>query len=133
MLATADYGSVRNAVRVYDPAKLAVCAKTSDPGVLVEQHPCGAFVQQLHWVDSRQTLLVIENQIVGRRWRLVPTDFWNTPDLRTVKPYDDLPGQDELEGFSMIDPEHCVLVTSSKTNNCTMATISLPHFEENHP
>lgn len=124
-LATADYGSVKNAVRIYDPAKLAVVSKTSDPGVLIEQHPCGAFVQQLHWVDSKQTLLIIENQIVGRRWRLVPADLWHTPDLRDIKPYDDLLGLDELEGFSMIDPDHCVLVTSSRANNCTMARISL--------
>ena len=48
---------------------------------------------------------MIQNQIVGRRWRLVPvTDLWHTPDLRSIKPYDDLPGLDELEGFSMIDP-----------------------------
>jgi hypothetical protein len=124
-LATADYVHVNNAVRVYDPAKLAVVSKTSDPGVLIEQHPCGAFVQQLHWVDSRQELLVIENQIEGRRWRIVPTELWNTPDLRVIKPYDDLPGKDELEGFSMIDPDHCVLVTSSRVNNCTVATINL--------
>jgi hypothetical protein len=125
-LATADYGSVRNAVRIYDPAKLAVVSKTSEPGVLIEQHPCGAFVQQLHWVDSRQELIVIENQIVGRRWRLVPVDLWHTPDLRTIQPYDALPGLDELEGFSMIDPQHCVLVTSSRSNNCTMGKIVLP-------
>jgi hypothetical protein len=127
LLATADYGNVNNAVRIYDPAKLATATKTSEPGVLVEQHPCGAFVQQLHWVDSRQTLLIIENQIVGRRWRLVPVDdLWHTPDLRPIKPYDDLPGLDELEGFTMLDPRHCVLVTSSRANNCTVATISLP-------
>jgi hypothetical protein len=126
-LATADYGSVKNAVRIYDPARLAVVSRTSEPGVLIEQHPCLPFVQQLHWVDARQELLVIQNQIVGRRWRLVPvTDLWHTPDLRTIKPYDDLPGLDELEGFSMIDPQHCVLVTSSRNNNCTMAKIELP-------
>jgi hypothetical protein len=127
LLATADYGNVDNAVRVYDPARLAVVSKTSEPGVLVERHPCGAFVQQLNWVDSRQTLLVIENQIVGRRWRLVPADLWHTPDLRTIKPYDELPGTDELEGFSMLDPQHCVLVTSSRTNNCTVGLIRLPN------
>ncbi len=124
-LATADYGSVRNAVRIYDPVKLATVSKTSEPGVLIEQHPCLPFVQQLHWIDSRQTLMVIQNQIVGRRWRLVPVDLWHTPDLRVVPPYDELPYPNELEGFSMIDPEHCVLVTSSRENNCTVGKIAL--------
>jgi hypothetical protein len=123
-LATADYGSVQNAVRVYDPAKMATAKKTSEPGVLIEQHPCLPFVQQLHWIDSRQTLMVIQNQIVGRRWRLVPCDLWHTPDLRAVPPYDALPYPNELEGFSMIDPEHCVLVTSSRENNCTVAKVA---------
>lgn len=125
-LATADYGGVRNAVRIYDPAKLAVAGKTSELGVLVEQHPCGAFVQQLHWIDSRQTLLVIENQIAGRRWRLVAADLWHSPDLRMITPYDALPYPNELEGCCLIDPDHCVLVTSSRENNCTMARIVLP-------
>jgi hypothetical protein len=56
----------------------------------------------------------------------VPVDLWHTPDLRTIQPYDALPGLDELEGFSMIDPQHCVLVTSSRSNNCTMGKIVLP-------
>jgi hypothetical protein len=125
LLATADYGHVNNAVRIYDPARLAVVSKTSESGVLIERHPCGAFVQQLHWVDPRQELLIIENKIEGRRWRIVPTDLWRTTDLRSIAPYDELPGLDELEGFSLIDPEHCVLMTSSRANNCTVAKIHL--------
>jgi hypothetical protein len=125
LLASADYGSVDNQVRMYDPEKLATAHKTSEPGVVVARIPCLPFVQQLHWVDSRETLVVIQNQIVGRRWRLVAAKPWTTPDLRTIPPYDALPNTDELEGFTMLDPEHCVLVTSSRKNNVTLATIHL--------
>ncbi len=127
-LATADYGNISNAVRIYDPVRLATAHKTSDAGVLVERHPCLPFVQQLHWIDSRHTLMVVQNQVVGRRWRLVPADLWHTPDLRSLPPYDDLPYANELEGFSMIDQDHCLLVTSSRQNNCTVGKIV---FNEN--
>ena len=41
LLATADYGHVRNAVRLYDPERLATALHTSDPGVAVTAFPCG--------------------------------------------------------------------------------------------
>ncbi len=126
LLATADYGAVRNAVRLYDPQRLAAAARTSEAGVLVRRFPCGPFVQQLHWVDSHGLLVVVQNQVEGRRWRLVPADLWATPDLRAVRPYDALPRPDELEGFSLLDPTHCVLVTSGRADNVTIGRISLP-------
>ena len=126
LLATADYGSVGNAVRLYDPTAMATARRSGEPGVLVRQFPCGPFVQQLHWIDSRSLLMVIQNQIEGRRWRLLPADPWLTPDLRTVPPYDALPRPDELEGFSLLDPGHCVLVTSGRRDNVTIARITLP-------
>ena len=124
-LATADYGQVRNEVRFYDPAKLATAHKTSEAGVLAARFPCTPWVQQLHWLDSKGLLVVIQNQIEGRRWRLTVVDPWATPDYRTATPYDGLPFANELEGFTMLDPEHCVLVTSSRENN---ATFGLVHF-----
>ena len=126
LLATADYGHVDNAVRLYDPVKLAAAKRTSDAGVLVERHPCGPFVQNLHWVDTRGTLLVIHNPVEGRRWRLVAADLWTTPDLRTLPPYDDFTNADELEGFTMLDPDRCLFVTSSRRDNVTVAHIRLP-------
>ena len=132
LLATADYGHARNAVRLYDPQRLAAADRTSEPGVLVTQFPCGPWVQQLHWVDSHGLLLLIQNQIEGRRWRLVPCDLWATADLRTLPPFDDLPRPDELEGFSLIDPTHCVLVSSGRTDNLTVARIGLPTAPRQH-
>jgi hypothetical protein len=73
MLATANYGQVKNAVRVYDPALLANAKSTSESLVLVEQFTCGPWVQQLHWIDAPGLLMLVQNQIEGRRWRLTPT------------------------------------------------------------
>ena len=127
LLATADYGAVRNAVRLYDPARLATAKRTGEPGVLVRQVPCGPYVQQLHWVDDRGLLVMAQNQTEGRRWRLVAAaDPWALSDLRDVPPYDALPRSDELEGFSLIDADHAVLVTSSGTDNVTVARVRWP-------
>ena len=110
---------------MYDPALLVTAKKTSEAGVLVNHFPCLPFVQQLHWIDERGTLLMIENQIEGRRWRLVAIDPWTTPDFRAVKPFDDLPNRDELEGCTMLDNNHCLLVTSSRAGNVTSAKIEI--------
>jgi hypothetical protein len=130
LLATADYGQVRNAVRLYDPVRLAAAPRTSEPGVLVSRYPCGPWVQNLHWVDSHGLLLIIQNQIEGRRWRLVPADPWSTSDLRPLPVYDALPRPDELEGFSLLDPTHCVLVTSGRADNVTIGRITLPSTDQ---
>ncbi len=66
--------------------------------MLVARLPCGPFVQQLHWVDGRGTLVVVQNQAEGRRWRLVPADPWATPDLRAAAPYDALAAAGRARG-----------------------------------
>jgi hypothetical protein len=125
LLATADYGHINNEVRFYDPAKLATAHSTSESGVMVAHVPCGPWVQQLHWIDERHELIIIQNQIEGRRWRVRAVDPWNTADYSAVTPFDQLPGQNELEGFTMISPDRCILVTSSRMNNVTFGKIDL--------
>ena len=44
-------------------------------------------------------------------------------DFRSLRPYDVIPDPTELEGFTMIDREYCVLVTSSPKNNVTIARL----------
>ena len=105
---------------------MAEAHRTGEPGVLAGSLPCGPFVQQLHWVDRRGVLVLVQNPSAGRGWRLVAADPWATPDLRAVPPYDALPRADELEGFSLLDPEHCVLVTSGRTGNVTVGRVTLP-------
>jgi hypothetical protein len=121
LLATADYGQIRNAVRFYDPAKLATAQRTTDPGVLVDQIPCGPWVQQLHWIDERGVLVLAQNQIEGHRWQLTAADPWAVRDLRTVAPFDSFTATNELEGFTLLDPRRCLLVTSSRADNVTFA------------
>jgi hypothetical protein len=125
LLATADYGSRANAVRYYDPAKLATAHKTSDPGVMVASYPCGPFVQQLHWIDERGELLIIQNITGGRGWRLRAVHPWSTPVYSAVPPLDLAP-KNELEGATLLSMDECILVTSSRGDNVTFAAFALP-------
>ena len=131
LLATADYGQVNNAVRFYDPARLATARATSDPAVLVDQFLCAPWVQQLHWVDTSNLLMMVQNQVEGLQWRLTPTYPWQpgTPkDFRAVTPFDEIRDPTELEGFTMIDTEFCILVTSSRSDNVTIARLKKPRM-----
>ena len=75
---------------------------------------------------NKSLLIIAQNQIEGRRWRLTPAYPWKTgysDDFRTITPDDDIPYASELEGFSMIDREFCVLVNSSSKENVTIARL----------
>ena len=74
-VATADYGDKDNAVRLYDPTLLAKAKKTSEPGVLVKKFTCSPWVQNLHWIPSKGVLVLIQNQLEGRRWRFTFLDL----------------------------------------------------------
>jgi len=129
LLASADYGPVKNAVRFYDPELLSTVRRTSSPSVLVGQVSTSPWVQQLHWVDSRNLLVLAQNQIEGRRWRLTVSNPWkvHSPDgLASVPPYDAITDTTELEGFTMLDHEFCVLVSSSRTDNVVLARVTFP-------
>lgn len=118
-VATADYGDHANEVRLYDPARLATAKKTSEPGVLVKKFTCSPWVQNLHWVPERGILVLIQNQIEGRRWRFTFVDLaksiaaGNEQVIRQI----DVDKADELEGFTLLNGTAGVAVTSSRTNN----------------
>lgn len=103
-VATADYGQRANEVRLYEPTALAKARKTSEPGVLVTKFTCGPWVQNLHWIPGRNVLVLIQNQIEGRRWRFTLLDFPRSVEtgqavvLNTI----DLDRTDELEGFTLL-------------------------------
>ncbi len=126
-VATADYGPVRNEVRLYDPAKLSRAKKTSEPGVLVKKFSCTPWVQNLHWIPSKGVLVLIQNQIEGRRWRFMFLDLKKSIEtgqqhvLRIV----DIDRVDELEGFTLLDSLTTgMAVSSSRRDNVGLMGLS---------
>ncbi|RFZ92752.1 hypothetical protein D0C36_15250 [Mucilaginibacter conchicola] len=119
-VATADYGDKGNEVRLYDPEKLAHCSKTSEPGVLFKKFTCTPWVQNVHWVAKKGILILIQNQIEGRKWRFTYVDFKKSVDagtMQVIKQVDINSRMDELEGFTFINDSKGIAVTSSRKNN----------------
>jgi hypothetical protein len=119
-VATADYGPQGNEVRLYDPARLAKARKTSEPGVLVKKFTCSPWVQNLLWVPSKGTLVLIQNQVEGRRWRFTLLDLNQSlaAGHEVVRQVIDVDKADELEGFTLLgDVVKGLAVSSSRRDN----------------
>ena len=124
-VATADYGDHGNEVRLYDPEKLAQCQKTSEPGVLFKKFTCTPWVQNLHWLPKEKMLVLIQNQVKGRKWRFTYVDFEasvNAGQMKVIKQIDINQRADELEGFTSISKTRGIAVTSSRKNNVSYLT-----------
>lgn len=123
-VATADYGNNKNQVRLYDPEKLANASKTSESGVLYKKFGCSPWVQNLNWISEKGILMLIQNQIEGRKWRFTFLDLEKSIDagkevvINTI----DIPNKnDELEGFAIASGlKKGIGVTSSKNNNVNL-------------
>jgi hypothetical protein len=120
-VATADYGNHGNEVRLYDPEKLKNCSKTSEPGVLFKKFTCTPWVQNLNWIAKKGILVLIQNQIEGRKWRFTYVDLEKSIDSgkqEVIKVVDIDERADELEGFAFIgNNSHGIAVTSSRKKN----------------
>jgi hypothetical protein len=127
-VATADYGNRANEVRLYDPALLAKAKKTSEPGVVYKKFTCGPWVQNMQWIPSKGLLLLIQNQIEGRKWRFTYVDLRKSLEsgkAEIVRTVDDIARPDELEGFSFLDKlSKGVAVTSSRRDNVNFIDIN---------
>lgn len=126
-VATADYGDKANEVRLYDPIALAKAQKTSEAGVLVKKFTCSPWVQNLHWIPAKGVLVLIQNQVEGRRWRFTFLDFKKSVEsgreqvIKTI----DVDKADELEGFALLgDLKSGLAVTSSRSNNANFMNLS---------
>lgn len=126
-VATADYGEHGNEVRLYDPQKLKNCKKTTDPGVLYKKFTVTPWVQNLHWVAEKNTLVLIQNQIEGRKWRFTFVDLeksLNSGKMEVIGMQDMNNRQDELEGFSFLgNTDKGIAVSSSRKDNVNYMTI----------
>lgn len=127
-VATADYGSRANEVRLYDPAVLKNAKKTTDKGVLYKKFTCSPWVQNLHWIAEKGLLLLIQNQTEGKKWRFTYVDLEES--IRTGKEHVvkviDIEREDELEGFAFVshDNQKGIAVTSSRFNNVNMINMN---------
>lgn len=126
-VATADYGDKGNEVRLYDPTLLQHAKKTSEQGVLVKKFTCTPWVQNLHWVPGKNILVLIQNQVEGRRWRFTYLDLNKSIEtgmqqlIKTI----DLDRTDELEGFTFLDKDtKGIAVSSSRRDNVNNMNIS---------
>jgi hypothetical protein len=127
-VATADYGNHGNEVRLYDPEKLKTCAKTSEPGVLYKKFTCTPWVQNLNWVAGKGILVLVQNQIEGRKWRFTYVDLEKSIDSgkqEVIKVTDIDRRADELEGFALTGSNtKGIAVTSSRKNNVNFMKVS---------
>ncbi|MCR8556619.1 hypothetical protein KXD93_03155 [Mucilaginibacter sp. BJC16-A38] len=120
-VATADYGNHGNEVRLYDPERLSHCSKTSEPGVLYKKFTCTPWVQNLYWLDDKGIIVLIQNQIEGRKWRFTYVDLEKsiqTGQQEVIKEVNVDARGDELEGFAFTgQADKGIAVTSSRKNN----------------
>ncbi|MDQ1089970.1 hypothetical protein [Siphonobacter sp. SORGH_AS_1065] len=126
VVATADYGSKNNKVRLYDPERLKNASKTSEPGVVLKKFKCSPLVQNLHWIPEKRQLVLIQNQTEGRKWRLTFLDFDRSVEQgsEVVLKVIDFNNADELEGFSILSQKNKgLIVTSSKALNTHMVAL----------
>lgn len=126
-VATADYGGKANEVRLYDAALLQYAKKTSEKGILVKKFTCSPWVQNLHWIPGKNILVLIQNQIEGRKWRFTFLDFEKsmaTGTEQVIKVVDINDRPDELEGFTFLDDtKKGIAVSSSRKSNANMMEI----------
>jgi hypothetical protein len=126
-VATADYGEKTNEVRLYDPALLKTAQKTSAKGVLYKKFSCSPWVQNLCWIPGKNLLLLIQNQVEGKKWRFTYIDLAKSIGagkaevIRVVET--DRP--DELEGYAFAGSlNKGIAVSSSRKNNATMMDVN---------
>lgn len=126
-VATADYGNKANEVRLYDPAVLKTAKKTSDKNVLYKKFTCSPWVQNLHWVADKGMLILIQNQIEGRKWRFTFLDIEKSIEngKASVIKVIDIDRNDELEGFTFLNNyKEGIAVTSSGKNNVNRVAVN---------
>jgi beta-glucosidase len=128
LLATADYGDIRPAVRLYDPRRLVEAGRSSAPGVRVATIATGPFNQNLFWDAKRGELTCVQNVVAGLGWKLdvfnlekaVAAGKLDSARVRTLvfRPHSELEGwlrqPDGREVFVTSSPQHNIYVGTSR-------------------
>jgi hypothetical protein len=93
---------------------------------LFKKFSCAAWVQNLHWIPSKGVLVLIQNQIEGRKWRFTFVDLNKSiaSGQQQVLNVVDIDKSDELEGFTLLDGYSTgMAVTSSRHQNVHFVTV----------
>jgi hypothetical protein len=126
-VATADYGNRANEVRLYNPNALMRASKTSGKGVLYKKFTCGPWVQNIHFIPEKDMLVLIQNQIEGRKWRFTYLDLSKSLEQgrQEVIKVIDVDKEDELEGFALLESlDKGIAVTSSRKANAHFISLT---------
>jgi hypothetical protein len=106
---------------LYDPERLKNCSKTSEPGVLYKKFTCTPWVQNLYYMADKGILVLIQNQVEGRKWRFTYVDLEKSlqaGEQQVIKVVDIDERADELEGFAFTGNNgKGIAVTSSHKKN----------------
>ncbi|MEI9947140.1 MAG: hypothetical protein WDN26_23360 [Chitinophagaceae bacterium] len=84
-------------------------------------------MQNLHWLADKRILVLIQNQIEGRRWRFTYVDFEKSIEAGTqqVIKVVDVDRGDELEGFTFLNNvTKGIAVSSSRRNNVNVMNVN---------
>ena len=126
-VATADYGEKTNEVRLYDPSVLKTAKKTSGKGVLYKKFSCSPWVQNLCWIPEKNLVVLVQNQIEGRKWRFTYVDLARSIEsgkAEVIKVLETDRG-DELEGYAFAGSlAKGIAVSSPRRNNVTMMDVN---------
>jgi hypothetical protein len=128
-VATADYGGKNNEVRLYDPKALKKAKHSSEKNVLVKKFKCSPWVQNLYWMSEKGVLVLIQNQVEGKKWRFTFLDLEKSISSgmeSVIKVIDINDRQDELEGFSFLNNHYTagIAVTSSRKSNSNFMSVN---------
>ncbi len=126
-VATADYGEKTNEVRLYDPSVLRTAKKTSAKGVLYKKFSCTPWVQNLCWIPEKNLVVLIQNQVEGKKWRFTYVDLARSIEsgkAEVIKVVE-TDRADELEGYAFSGSlAKGIAVSSSRRNNVTMMDVN---------
>ncbi len=104
VIATSDYGDQSNALRLYDPLALLAADRTSAVGVIVNETPCGPFVQSLASRGEIGELWLVQNQTAGVGYRLTEITLDARGAIASENVFDFDRPTTELEGLLWLEP-----------------------------
>jgi len=130
-LASADYGAVKPALRLYDPGKIFRAKHTL--GAVIKSLPAGPFTQSLRWQPEQGRLTFVQNVVAGRGWRLDSIDLTRAVDGESLS----APGarlerktflqHGELEAWYPLSSHRELFITSSDRENLVIGRpVSIP-------